>query len=212
MDSSKLKLEAYDLLGLILPGLIAVCEAWIFLRGWQAFLLAAAQITGTTLTLLLLASFATGNAVQELGDLVVNLTKGKRYLRRARDRFWASSEADFAKKAIKAELGHPVTSVDAAFDHCLTKVEGRFAKRDIFLATSDLCRSLVVLAFLAIVPASRVLANAQPRPWLAFAAFVILALTFSLLMWRRMVRFRELSDITVFRIYLAAEAKSETKT
>ncbi len=206
MDFSKLKLEVYDLLGLILPGFLAVCETWILFRGWPTFLFGIVQMTGTGFTLLLLVAFGAGNAVQELGDFTIKRIKGERYLRSARDRFWASADADLVKNAVEADLGHRVSSVDTAFDYCLTKIKDRFAKRDIFVATSDLCRSFVVLCVLALVPAFRIAfydRHSLPHPWLAAAAFVAVLVGFFLLMWRRMVRFRDLSETTIFRIYLA---------
>jgi len=36
MDFSKLKLELYDFLGLIIPGLLTICEGWITLKGVRA--------------------------------------------------------------------------------------------------------------------------------------------------------------------------------
>lgn len=212
MDLSKLKLEVYDLLGLILPGFLAVCEGWTLFRGWDAFLLAFGHMTGTGFTLLLLVSFGAGNVVQELGDFTIKSVKGKRYLRTGRDRFWATADAELVKSAIKADLGHSIASVDTAFDYCLTKTNDRFAKRDVFVATSDLCRSLVVLSGLALVPAFRIARydlHALSHPWLAAAAFIVTLLGVFLLMWRRMVRFRDLSEITVFRVYLATASESQ---
>jgi hypothetical protein len=206
VDFSKLKLEVYDFLGLIVPGLIAICEAWILLRGWHTFLLAVNQVSGTAFTLLLLFAFATGSLVQELGDFTVKLIKGKRYFRSARDRFWFTPDADTVKNAINRELGHHISSVDTAFDYCLTKLKDRFGKRDLFVATSDLCRSSVVLSILAFAPALRVaFCDIQPiaKSCLAAAAFAAVLVAVSMLMWRRMVRFRELSETTVFRAYLA---------
>ena len=203
MDFSKLKLEVYDLLGLILPGLVLICEGWILLRGWLAFVVAINQVTGTGLTLLLLVSFAAGNAVQELGDVTVKRLKGVRFPRAGRDRFWLTLEADIVRDRIKTELGHPITSADLAFDYCLTKLKDRFGKRDIFLATSDLCRSLVVLSVLTLLPAFRISFYDLQRSWPSFLLFCAAALIVSSLMWKRMVRFRDLSETTVFRVYLA---------
>ena len=212
MDFSKLKLEVYDLLGLILPGFLAVCEGWILFCGWHLFLLGIGQTTGTGLTLLLFVSFAVGNAVQEIGDFLVKLIKGKRYPRRGRDHFWASSDGDLVKNAIKTEVGHPIASVDTAFDYCLTKIKGRFEKRDSFVGISDLCRSLVVLCVFALLPALRIALYDRPgltHPWAEAAAFVAVLLSVFLLMWRRMVRFRDLSEATVFRVYLATAIESQ---
>jgi len=35
VDLSKLKLDVYDFLGIILPGLVAIAEGWVLLRGWR---------------------------------------------------------------------------------------------------------------------------------------------------------------------------------
>lgn len=211
MDLSKLKLEVYDLLGLIVPGFLLVCEGWISIEGWHAFLFALSRTSGSTLTFLLLCSFGAGNAVQEVGDLIVNGINRTRHSRHARDNFWMSPDAELVRSAIKADLGHPVLSADTAFDFCLTKIKDRFGKRDLFVATSDLCRSLVVLSIFGFVPAFRT-AFRDPRtfvhPWMAAivsAAFLSSTLA---LMWRRMVRFRDLSEVTVFRIYLATTTES----
>jgi hypothetical protein len=210
VDLSKLKLEVYDLLGLILPGLVLICEGWILLRGWHAFAAAINQISGTSLTLLLLVAFGAGNAVQELGDVTVKRIKGVRFPRAGRDRFWLTPEAEIVRNKINTDLGHAITSADLAFDYCLTKLKDRFAKRDIFLATSDLCRSFVILSVLALLPAFRVSIYDLHRSWPAFALFCVLALIFSFLMWKRMVRFRELSETTVFRVYLAILNESKS--
>lgn len=212
MNFSKLKLEMYDFLGLIVPGLIAICEGWILLRGWHTFLLAINQMSGTAFTLLLLFAFGAGNVIQELGDFTVKLIKGQRYFRIARDHFWLTPDAETVKNTIKKELGHHVTSVDTAFDYCLTKLRDRFGKRDLFVATSDLCRSSVVLSILAFAPAFRVaFCDLQPfaKSCVAAAVFAAVLVAISLLMWRRMVRFRELSETTVFRAYLATVNESE---
>jgi hypothetical protein len=105
MDFSKLKLEVYDLLGLLLPGLVLICEGWILFRGWHAFVEAINQITGTSFTLLLLVSFPTGNAVQELGDLIVKRIKGGRFLKAGRDTFWLTPEAELVRTRSRANLG-----------------------------------------------------------------------------------------------------------
>ena len=211
MDLSKLKLELYDFLGLILPGLIAICEGWISLRGWHIFVVGVSQISGTALTLLLVFAFGLGNIVQELGDVTVKAIKGQRYFRISRDRFWQSPEAEVVRGAIKRSFGQDIPSVDTAFDYCLTKLRDSFGKRDMFLATSDLCRSFVVLSALALVPAVRIaffdlhpLANSI----VAAAILIVVLVSVSLLSWKRMVRFRALSETTVFRAYLALSERT----
>lgn len=212
MDFSKLKLELYDFLGLILPGLIAICEGWILLRGWPGFVFGIGQMGGTGLTLLVVFAFGIGNIIQELGDVTVKAIRGQRYFRRARDRFWLDTEAELVRDAIKRSFGRDIPSVDTAFDYCLTKLRDRFAKRDMFLATSDLCRSFVTLSTLAVVPAMRI-AFFDPHPfansYVVGASLIALLLAVALLAWRRMRRFREFSEITVFRAYLAMVGESE---
>ena len=212
MDLSRLKFELYDFLGLILPGLFAICEGWTLVRGWHAFVVGITQISGTGLTLLLVLAFAVGNIIQELGDVTLKAIKGDRYFRGARDRFWLTSDAEIVRNSISKQVGHQITSVDAAFDFCLTKLKDRFAKRDIFLATSDLCRSFVILSALAVIPAVRVAfydLHPLATSVIAVVTFAAVLITVCLLMWRRMVRFRDLSETTVFRVYLAAASESQ---
>jgi len=215
MDFSKLKLELYDFLGLLLPGLLSICEGWILLRGWQVFVAGMNQLPGTGLTVLIVFAFGLGNIAQELGDVAIKATKGKRYFRQARDRFWAKAESQPVKDAIKKELGQDISSADTAFDYCLTRLRDRFAKREVFLATSDLCRSFVVLSALALIPAVRTaFYDIQPlhKSIVAFAILFLLLMSIALLAWKRMVRFRELSETTVFRAYLAMTNELEPRS
>ena len=212
MDFSKLKLEIYDLLGLLLPGLIALCQGWILLRGWAPFLASVLQLNATGFTLLLLIAFGFGHIIQELGDVAIKTAKGERYFRQARDRFWASAESQLVRGAIRKELGQEIEPVDSAFDYCLTKVKDHFVKRDVFLATSDLCRSFVLLSAIGLFPAVRIAfcdIHPVPKSLLAFAMRAVLLLAIALLAWKRMVRFRELSETTVFRSYLATVGASQ---
>ena len=206
MDLSKWKLEVYDLLAIILPGMVAIAEGWVVVRGWYSFCAALGQLTGAGLTLLLLASFGAGTLIQELGDFTVKSLKGDRFFRSGRDKFWSSKKADPVKAAIRAHLGTAVGSVDMAFDYCLTKLKGKFPKRDLFVATSDLCRSFAVLSVLAAAPALwneyRTFTWGTKFIGWAIGSLITIAIVFSL-SWRRMVRFRELSDVTVFSAYLA---------
>ena len=106
---------------------------------------------------------------------------------------------------IHRETGHEV-SADAAFDFCLTKLKDRFGKRDTFVAVSDLCRSLVVLSILAIAPAVRIsFYGTRPlcKSLFIFGALAGAQVLVAFLAWRRMKRFRELSEITVFSSFLA---------
>jgi hypothetical protein len=213
VDFSKLKLDLYDFLGLALPGLIAICEGWILLRGWHAAVVAINQIGGTGLTLLLVFAFGIGNIIQELGDVALKTIKGRRYFQVARDQFWQTTEAQIVRDMIKKSLGQDTPSVDTAYDYCLTKLKDRFGKRDIFLATSDLCRSFIVLSAIAVFPAMRI-AFFDPHfgnSYLVAAILIAVLVAVSMLAWRRMLRFRELSEITVFRAYLAVGEEPEAR-
>lgn len=214
MDLSKLKLDVYDFLGIILPGLVAIAEGWIFLRGWDAFILSMSHIGGTSLTLLLVFAFGIGHLVQELSDVAIQWTKGSRYKYRARDEFWKSDESKTVKESIAKELGCEVASVDAAYDFCLAKVSEHFQKRDIFIATSDLSRSFVAMCFVALIPSAKIIfwqSAARRVRSLEFAAVVALLGVVGMLSWRRMMRYRYLADVTVFRIYpaVASERNSD---
>ena len=207
MDFSKLKLELYDVIGLILPGLIAICEGWILLYGWSSFIETIGRIGASGLTLLLLFAFGAGNVVQELGDVLIKAVKGVRFFRAARDRFWVTADAEIVRNSIQKELGHQHSIHDSAFDYCLTKVKDRFAKRDVFLATSDLCRSLLVLSALALLPTVRhsfTIYTNFFHSCVVATILIAMLVTVCSLMWGRMVRFRELSETTVFLTYLAS--------
>ena len=212
MDFSKLKLEVYDFLGVILPGIIAICEGWILLSGWTQFVASINHLSGTGFTVLAIFAFGIGQLVQEFGDVFIKLCKGKRFFKHGRDSFWATEEAIPVKEAIKGQLRKEITAVDTAFDYCLTKLKGNFAKGDVFVATSDICRSLAVLSILAIVPAVRVAwsyAGLNCRFLVPVGTDVAFFFFLAVLAWRRMVRFRELSEATVFRSYLATVNESQ---
>jgi hypothetical protein len=215
LDLSKLKLDIYDFLAIILPGLLAVAESWILLRGWTAFVFSMSHMSGTGLTLLLVFAFGIGHIVQELGDFVIQFVKGERYLRKARDEFWKTDDGKIVRHAIKLEFGHDIHSVDDAYDYCLTRLKGHFDKRDIFVATSDLCRSLIVLSVLAIAPACRIaFCNADPlrRSFAVFASVLVFLSIVAALAWRRMDRYSKLSQVTVFRAYLGVTEEREARS
>ncbi len=65
MDLSKLKIEIYDLLGLIVPGLVLIFEMWATYEGWNGLAKSVASVSGTTLTILLLVSFCVGHLIRE---------------------------------------------------------------------------------------------------------------------------------------------------
>jgi hypothetical protein len=165
---------------------------------------------------ILILSFGVGHLVQELGDKVIKALTGPRFFRQGRDNFWVTEEAKHLRKSLAEDLGHPVVSADHGFDCCLTMIEERFAKRDVFLATSDLCRSFLVLAFLAILPGVRVIksfSHSKTATIESLAALIGLVLIVSWLSWGRMIRFRELSELTVFRVYAGSRTKKpNTKT
>jgi hypothetical protein len=211
VDFSKLKLEVYDFLGIIVPGLLAIGEGWVFLRGWAGFAEAMKQISGSAFTIIAACAFAAGNPLQELGEVAVTMLKGKRYLRQGRDRFWATDEGKVVRAFIKTQSGADVNDVDTAFDYCLTKLKDDFPKRDAFVATSDLCRSLVILSALAIAPVIRAIWSAgrvTSRSLVVAAGQILFLLVLCALSWRRMVRFRDLSETTVFRAYLAVSSRT----
>jgi hypothetical protein len=211
MELSKLKLELYDLAAIILPGLFLMAELLALLNGLPLVLAYLQSVSGAGLTLLLLCSFALGNLVQEGGDRLIKQFKGDRFFRQARDRFWASEHRkDVRDKIIK--LGGPsIDSVDVAFDYCLTSLGGAFAKRDVFLAISDLSRSLWVLSLLALLPLVRSVLYASG--WRAQLTLGVEGLLFiavaAWLSWVRMLRFRELSESPVFNSFLAPSSKPE---
>ena len=136
----------------------------------------------------------------------MKLFRGGRYLKSGRDNFWASNEKALVQQKILRESGLSVDSVDTAYDFCLTCLESRFPKRDSFIATSDLARSLWLLCLLGLIPVVQG-AVMYSAPWrhriLASGGQMCLAGICAYLAWARMIRFRYLSDVTVFRIYMA---------
>jgi hypothetical protein len=211
MEISKLKLELYDLAAIILPGFFLMAESTVLFVGWPRTLAYARDIHGAELTLLLLCAFALGNLVQEAGDRLVKRLVGKRFFKQARDRFWASSLKKDVCGKIERLGGPAAPTVDAAFDFCLTCLNGSFPKRDVFLAISDLSRSLFVLSLLLILPSIRTVIfayGAARRCTVAAEVMVVIALC-AFLSWSRMVRFRELSESPVFHSFLALCRQNE---
>jgi hypothetical protein len=205
MDFSKFKFELYDILAVVLPGFLFLCGIWVLLRGWHVFAVSLAALSGTGFTALLLASFPIGHLIQELGDATIKKVCGERYFKTARDKFWNTVEGSNVSVLIEHELGFR-PSVDGAFDFCLTKIKGHFPRRDVFLATSDFCRSLLVVGFLLIPSVCRLLwgVHGTPAQLVMYSAGIVFALAlFLYLAGRRMMRFRELSELPVFRTYLA---------
>jgi hypothetical protein len=211
MEISKLKLELYDLAAIILPGFFLIAEFVVLFLGFPQMLAYARGIRGAELTPLLLCSFALGNLVQEAGDRLIKRLVSKRFFRQARDQFWKSDlKQNVCDKIVR--LGGPANpSVDAAFDFCLTCLGGEFAKRDVFLAISDLSRSMWVLSILGIFPLARSVVFAygwRSRDIVASEGAFLIAIC-AYLSWSRMVRFRELSESPVFHSFVAQCSKRD---
>jgi hypothetical protein len=101
-----------------------------------------------------------------------------------------------------------VATADAAYDYCLTVVRDVFPKRDTFMAISDLARSIWLLASASTISLLR-FTNWLGWSWghpRVMAEGLLTIGVLSYLAWRRMIRFRNLSDVTVFRVFLAIKA------
>jgi hypothetical protein len=210
---SNFKLGVYEFLGLVVPGMIALCEGWLVLRGWGLFVGAVNELRPISFAVFVAACFVCGHFVQELSDCFVKKIRGTRFLKRGRDDFWAGPEAEAVKSTTWAESGITLANVDAAFDYCLTRLGESFAKRDVFLATSDFARSCVVLAFLGVVPAVRLSldrTHSFHSFLLSLTGWLILLLGVARLSWTRMVRFRGFSETGVFRAYLGSRPIKES--
>jgi hypothetical protein len=199
---SNIKLGIYEFLGLVILGMLLLCEGWVFVRGWPRFTHGVSGLNAVSFTLLLITSFLLGHFVQELADTCLKRLRGERFFKKGRDELWASAEAESVKSAIWAESVLVLGDVDAAVDYCLTRSGDAFSRRDIFLATSDLSRSFLVLAFFGVVPAYR-LAFDRTHSIHAFillvACYLALLGLAARLAWIRMVRFRRFSESGVFR-------------
>ena len=72
-------------------------------------------------------------------------------------------------------------------------------------------RSFVVLSILAVAPVVRIsFYDTHPirKSLLVFGIFAVALVVVALLAWKRMARFRELSETTVFRAYLAIASEA----
>jgi hypothetical protein len=72
--------------------------------------------------------------------------------------------------------------------------------------TSDLTRSFVAMCFIALIPAAKITfwrTEELTVRSLEFAGEVALLAVVAMLSWRRMMRYRHLADVTVFRVYPA---------
>ncbi len=205
MELSKFKLEFYDLLGILIPGVLSTCLLAYLLLPPAVFAGRFSQPTTTLLTFGLLAGFAAGQVIQEASDALVRRVRGPRFLKKCRDEFWASPAAAPVRARILAECGVSELSADAAFEYCLSSVSSHFMKRDTFIAVSDMARSLwclSVLSLSAVVLHYSRISEKGSRVYFLLKALTLLALT-AWLCWRRMVRFRFLSESPVFSTFLA---------
>jgi hypothetical protein len=207
VNLSSFKLGVYDFLGLVVPGMFVICEGWIAVRGWRQFAEALSGLRPVSFTVFLAGSFVVGHFIQELADWGVKRIKGPRFFKTGRDDVWGGVDGNSVKSAIWAESGLTLASVDSAFDYCLTRIGEAFSKRDVFVATSDFARSFIVLAVCGIAPAWR-LASDQTHSTSSFivllGGYVVLLILVAQLAWRRMVRFRYISDCGVFGAYLGS--------
>jgi hypothetical protein len=139
MEFSKLQLDLYDIFGLIVPGLLVICEFWIAMRGWGQFVVGVAMLSATGMTILLLASFAVGPIVQEITDGLTRLRK-ERFSRHRRDEIWSSEVGEKICEKLHLELnlktGTKAHDADLAFDVCFALVPEQANRHDLFLAQS----------------------------------------------------------------------------
>lgn len=216
MDVSNFKLGIYDFLGLVIPGMFVICEGWITVRGWREFVGAIGALHPVSFTLFVAASFVVGHFIQELADWGVKRSRGDRFFKKGRDEVWDGAEGESIKSAIWAESGLTLTSADSAFDYCVTRIGDAFSRRDVFVASSDFARSFLILAVCGIGPALR-LASDRTHSLATFlsllAGYLVVLLLVARLAWRRMVRFRYMSDRGVFGAYLGSRpAKNAPKS
>ena len=217
MELTKLKIELYDIAAIVIPGIFCLAEVWGALFGAQSLLHFLHDLKGTELTLVVLCSFALGNLVQEAGNRLLTAWKGKRFFKQARDEFWKTHDGELVRAKVKADSACELGSVDSAYEYCLTRITGKFVKRDVFLAISDFCRSLWLLSLCAVVPLARISlakSSATQKTVDGGSGLVLIALI-AWLSWLRMVRFRALSETPVFTTFLACGtlvASSEGKS
>ena len=117
------------------------------------------------------------------------------------------------RACINNDSGVDITDVDDGFEYCLAKVQQSFIKRDVFLATADLCRALALLFLIGVVPLWRVVrisTSSHAKDYFDFICGVALLFTLAVLSWRRMVRFRDFTEKPVFTTYLAEASKSKS--
>lgn len=211
MDFSKLKIELYDFFGILIPGTILVSECMLAVSGWQHFIPLISMLPGNVVAAYLAVSYVAGHFVQEAGDVLVGIVSPPRYLKKSRDQFWESADGRQVRETIKCEVGFEIESVDVAYDYCLSKSKQEFTKRDAFIATSDLARSMLFLTIPTLIAITIAGLKEGLRGWsLSWFLLTLLAglATVFYVAWRRMVRFRRFSDLPVFAAYLAATSKA----
>jgi hypothetical protein len=204
---SNFKLGIYEFLGLVVPGVLLLLEGWIVLRGWDQFVHSLGEMHTIQFTVFVAVAFVLGHFVQELADWSLKKIRGPRFLKSGRDEFWAGPEADAIKNSIWTESGITLPNVDGAFDYCLTRLGQAFPKRDTFVATSDFARSFLVLCVFAVAPIARLAkdrAHSTTIFLVLFLGSLALLAVVARLAWLRMVRFRLLSEASVFRVYLGS--------
>jgi len=195
-----------------------IAELWAAVFGMQSLGAVVRSLKGTELTVVVMASFGAGNIIQEAGNELLTLIRGKRFFRQARDAFWVTAEADAVRSKIKAEGPCELAAVDTAFEYCLTRISGLFVKRDIFLAISDFSRSLWLLSLFFLFPLARAVHSVDSGRRYHLAIWGLLSASFTgWLSWKRMVRFRGMTETPVFSTFLACAPlevgkKSEEKS
>lgn len=205
LDLSNLSIGIYELIGLAFPVFLVICEFWVALRGWDRFVTALWNTNLTVLGILALIALGVGGLVQELSEILPTWLRGSRCLKVSRDEYWRGEESSAVKEFIFEQLKRRIEDVDTAFDYCLTRVDQRFPRRNTFIANSALAGSLTVVAGLSVIPLARIVLLQDTilhRAEVGFAG-VLIAMIIGRVSWVRMLRFRELADLTVFRIYLA---------
>jgi hypothetical protein len=55
-------------LGLVIPGMFALCGGWIVLRGWAQFVQSVNVMHPVSFTIFVLVSFVVGHFLQEFAD------------------------------------------------------------------------------------------------------------------------------------------------
>ena len=207
MDVSKLKLDVYDIFGVIIPGLLVICEIWIALRGWTPFIVGLSALSATGITMLVFASFAVGPLVQEIADSLIKAwTKNSRFFKLRRDQIWNSPLGPEIRRKLEIETGISPTGADVAFDMCFALMPDQAARHDLFLAQSAMARSLLFVSFFSALPMGINIAHfpsaLSVRIGMAFAFCLIVGLI-ARVCWTRMLRFRALSQAAIFHGYLA---------